>query len=244
MTLVRIDPPAADNLADAVAAAASRIRSEVTGLAAELATLPPDVKAAAGTGAAVAEAGQTSSRFATDASELHRILSLAAALARRADLVSSTAEINDAALLHQVLAMGGSRPDLNPFPTRVVCAAADGVGWVDFSGRDPLDPSATNARLGSTLANMAETVVAGFMGRGGPGAPILGAVSSIGQLLCADAGYKGRGSSPSRPTPAPVRGDPAWRDPDAGPGREDRHANPAGSTASQMPDAMLGAPPP
>lgn len=244
MTLVQIDPPAIDNLAGTIAAAGSRVRGEVTGLAAELATLTPDVKAAAGTTAAVAEAGQASSRFAADAAELHRILTLASALARRADLVSPATELNDGTLLHQVMAMGGARPDLNPFPSRVVCAAADGVGWVDYSGRDPLDPNATSQRLGSTLANMAETIVAGFLGRGGPAAPILGTVASIGQLLCADVGYKGRGQSRSRPAPAAVPGDPAWRDPNAGPGREDRHANPAGSTASQMPDAMLGSPPP
>lgn len=243
MTLVRIDPPATDHLAETVAAAGSRIRGEVTGLGAELATLPPDVRAAAGTGAAVTEAGEVSGRFAAEAGELHRILSLAAALARRADLTTGTTELNDGTLFHRVMALGGAPPDLNPFPSRIACAAADGVGWVDFSGRDPLDATRSTARTGSTMTNVAETVVAGLLGRGGPGAPILGAVASIGQLLCADTGYKGRGPSRSAPGPAPVRGDPAWRDPDKGAGREDRHANPAGSTGAQMPDAMIGSPP-
>lgn len=253
MSSVRIDPAATDGFAASLSDAGTRFRSTLAGLAAQVAVLPPDATAAAGAGATLAECEAAAERFAQDADRLSDILSIAAALARRADHAGGSVE--DGVLVHQVLALGGRPPDMLPAATRWLCAATDAVGWVSWPDArvpsDPLDPEdpddldATLPALGGTLANGAESVVAGLMGRGGPAAPILGGVASMGQLLCADVGYRGRriAPEPTAPEEGPKSADASWRDPAGKDGHEDRHGNPAGSTGTQMPDRFMGASP-
>lgn len=239
MTLVQIDPTAADAFAAAVAAAGERVQASISGLSSEVSSLPADAVSGSGADAVLAAAGSVAARFVGEAGELGELLSLAAALARRADYAGGTTEIDDGVLFHRAFGIGGVAPDLSPPITRFVCASADSVGWVEYS-EDGAGPG-TVPSITKTAANGAQSLLGGLLGRGTPAGAVFGSVASVGQLLCADTGYRGRDAR-SRP-PAPQRGDPSWRDPEGGDGHEDRHANPAGSTGNQMPGTFLADPP-
>lgn len=239
MTLVQIDPGAADGFAATIADTASQVRATVAALAEEVSSLPPDAVAGSGADSVLSGTDRVVGRFAAEAGELRDLLTLAAVLARRADYAAGTTEIDDGVLFHRALGIGGGAPDMTPPISRFVCATADAVGWVDYA-EDGAGPG-TATSIGKTVANGAQSLLGGLLGRGGPAGAVFGSVASVGQLLCADTGYRGR-DTPREPK-APERGDPSWRDPAGGDGREDRHGNPPGSTGNQMPDSFLGAPP-
>lgn len=245
MTRVQIDPGATDGFAAAVAAAGARTRAAVSALAAEIASLPSDAAVAAGADPVLAAADAASVRYSSESAQLRDLLSIAAALARRADYAGGSTDFNDGWLLYAALGIGGRRPDTTPVPTRIACAAADAVGWVRFSDEAGGDGAGgTLKAVGDTLANGATSILSALVGRGGPAAAVFGSVATVGQLLCADTGYRGRDAAPKRDTTRQREADKSWRDPLGGDGREDRHANPAGSTGTQMPDTFMGLPEP
>lgn len=241
MTRVQIDPEATDGLAAALAVAGARIRAAVSALAAEVASLPSDAAGAAGADPVLAAADAASVRYSSEAGQLRDLLSIAAALARRADYAGGSADFDDGWLQYAALGIGGRRPDTTPVPTRIACSAADALGWVRFRDEAGGDGAGgTLKAVGDTLANGATSIFSALVGRGGPAAVVFGSVATMGQLLCADTGYRGRDAAPERDTTRRPAADESWRDPVGGDGREDRHANPPGSTGAQMPDTFMG----
>lgn len=241
MSRVQIDPAATDGYAATVADAGTRIRSAIAALAAEVASLPPDAVAASGADAVLAAATEAAARYSGEGAQLRDLLTLAAVLARRADYDGGSTEFDDGWLLYASLGIGAQRPDMTPAPTRLACAAADAVGWVRFPDQTNADAEqGTLSAVGETLTNGAASILSALVGRGGPASAVFGSVASVGQLLCADTGYRGRDGGPRREPSADDEVDESWSDPQGNDGREDRHANPAGSTGSQMPDTFMG----
>lgn len=240
MSRVQIDPDAAEAFGAAIHATAGELQTAVASLTDDVASLPPDAAAIAGADAVLSVTAAAAGRFAGETGELKDLLGLAAVLARRADYAGGTTDINDGVLYHRALHIGSGPPDMSPSPMRVVCAAADALGWVKYPAAGTT--AAKIAAAGDSLTAGAQSVLAALVGRSGAAGAIVGSTASMGQLLCADTGYRGRGPAP-KPRRPPAA-DEAWRDPLGNDGREDRHANPAGSTGSQMPDTFLGSPPP